>query len=164
MFCLLLCLKTFLGITEKATCFLCSRDLFAWANPQRQFKLEPFFSVFHVKKTPWQRGAHSPELLSQQLCRGSLSRHQPWAAKVAHSLHCPPCTLSLHSVCWQRSLFKPTGTWVVIFNRVLTFTLSEPLLSLQSWHPQRGKRRSGWLCPLRTSRSYQKHGPSPPKC
>lgn len=46
MLCLLLCLKTLLGITAKAACFLCSRDLFDC------FKLEPFFLSLMSKPLP----------------------------------------------------------------------------------------------------------------
>lgn len=138
---LLLCLKTLLGITAKATCFLCSRDLFAWANPQRQFKLEPFFLSLRVKAPPWQRGAHSPELSSQQLCRGKLVKASALSCKRSLT----PCIVCRALCLLTAHLFQPTGTWVVVFNSVLSFTLPEPLLSLWSWHPPRGKWRSGWL-------------------
>lgn len=101
-FFLLLCLKTLLGITAKATCFLCSRDPFAWANPQRQFKLEPFFLSLRVKAPPWQRDTHSPELSSQQLCRGKLVKASALSCK-GRSL---PALSAVHSVCWQRMFFN----------------------------------------------------------
>lgn len=101
-----------------------------------QFKREPFFSVFHVKTPPWKKGAHSPELLSQQLCRASLSRHQPWAPK-GRSLPALSVVHSFLADIWQHSLFKPTGTWVVVFNSVLIW-LRTPFIFIvfasTTWH------------------------------